>query len=107
MKAGLNRVQLIGNLGEDPEFREAGNGDSVCNFRVATTALIGKGTSRREHKEWHRVVTWGRLAELCAEQLKAGSAVYVDGRLSTRTREDRHGNRKTNTDVVANDVIFL
>lgn len=98
----------MGNLGKDPELRETRNtGTSVCNFRLATNTRSGKGEQRRTHTEWHSVVAWGRLAEICAEYLHAGSKVYIEGHLQTKKRQDRTGIERTKTEIVADHAIFL
>ena len=103
----LNKVQLIGNLGQDPEMRETASGQAVGNFSVATSEKVGKGEDREEKTEWHRVIVWGKTAEVCGQYLTKGSKVYVEGRLQTRDWEDKEGNPKRTTEVVAYKVLFL
>jgi single-strand DNA-binding protein len=101
--ASVNKAIVVGNLGADPETRQVGSDNTVCNFRVATTSKY-KG---EEHTEWHSVVAWGKTAEVCGEYLKKGSSVYVEGRLQTRKWQDKEGNDKYTTEIVAQGVQFL
>jgi single-strand DNA-binding protein len=103
----INKVILIGNLGADPEMRYTQNGTAVANFRVATTETWKKDGEREEQTEWHRVVAFGRLGEICGEYLSKGSKVYVEGRLQTRKWEDRDGNPRYTTEVVAREMKML
>jgi single-strand DNA-binding protein len=106
--AGVNKVILIGNLGRDPELRYTQSGQAVANFTLATTERFpGKDGERQERTEWHRVVAWGRTAELCAQYLSKGRSVYVEGRLQTREWENREGQKQRTTEVVALTVQFL
>src|SRR5262245_31268884 len=109
MAAGVNKVILIGNLGRDPELRYTQSGQPVVNFTMATTESWNKrdGSGREEKTEWHRIVAWGRTAELCAQYLAKGRTVYVEGRLQTREWEDREGKKQRTTEIVANTVQFL
>jgi single-strand DNA-binding protein len=108
MAGGINKVILIGNLGNDPEMRHTPNGAGVCEFRLATNeAWTDKQGQRQERTEWHRVVVWGKKAEVCSKYLSKGRQVYVEGRLRTRSWEDKEGNKRYTTEVVANDVQFL
>ena len=103
----VNKVILIGNLGADPEVRYTQNGTAVANFRVATTETWKKEGEREEQTEWHRVVTFGRLAEICGEYLSKGSKVYIEGRIQTRKWEDRDGNPRYTTEIVAREMKML
>jgi len=106
--ASVNKVILVGNLGRDPELRYTQNGQAVANFTVATNEnWTNKAGDREERTEWHRVVAWGRVAELCAEYLAKGRTVYVEGRLQTREWEDREGQKRRSTEIVAQTVQFL
>ena len=107
--AGVNKVILIGNLGRDPELRYTQSGQPVANFTMATTESWNKrdGSGREEKTEWHRIVAWGRTAELCAQYLAKGRTVYVEGRLQTREWEDREGKKQRTTEIVAQTVQFL
>ena len=108
MAGGINKVILIGNLGNDPEMRHTPNGAGVCEFRLATNeAWTDKQGQRQERTEWHRVVVWGKKAEVCSKYLSKGRQVYVEGRLRTRSWEDKEGQTRYTTVVVANDVQFL
>jgi single-strand DNA-binding protein len=103
----INKVILIGNLGADPEVRYTQNGTAVTNFRVATTESYKKEGERQEQTEWHRVVAFGRLGEICGEYLSKGSKVYIEGRLQTRKWEDRDGNARYTTEIVAREMKML
>ena len=107
MAKSLNKVMLIGRLGVDPEIRYTQNGKAVANFRMATGTPIKRGDQWEEETEWHRVVAWERLAEICSEYLNKGSKVYVEGRLRTRSWEDRNGNKRWTTEIVARDMLML
>lgn len=109
MAGGVNKVILIGHLGNDPEVRYTQSGKAVCNFRLATSERRRSGeTGEREARtEWHNIVVWEKLAELCKEYLRKGRQAYVEGRLQTRQWNDRDGNRRYTTEVVANQVVFL
>jgi single-strand DNA-binding protein len=106
--AGVNKVILVGNLGADPELRYTSGGNPVADMRLATSRryTTRDGTSK-EDTEWHRVVVWGKQAESCKEYLSKGRQVYVEGRLQTRQWEDRDGNKRYTTEVVAERVQFL
>ena len=105
---GLNRVQIIGNLGRDPEMRFTQGGTPVTNFSVAVSrSWQSREGELREETEWFRVVAWTRLAEIANEYLRRGSKVYVEGRLATRTWQDREGNDRTTTELVAQEMIML
>ncbi|MEE9515851.1 MAG: single-stranded DNA-binding protein [Candidatus Adiutricales bacterium] len=101
--AGVNKAILVGNLGRDPEIRYTQSGQAVCNFTLATTeTYTPKGSDTREDRtEWHRIVAWGKLAEICGEYLAKGKQVYIEGRLQTRDWEDRDGKKRTTTEIVA------
>lgn len=106
--AGVNKVILIGNLGRDPELRYTQGGQAVANFTLATTERFPtREGERQERTEWHRIVAWGRTAELCAQYLSKGRSVYVEGRLQTREWEDRDGQKRRTTEIVALSVQFL
>lgn len=106
--ASVNKVILVGNLGADPEVRYTQGGQAVCNFNVATNERWKDKTSGQpeERTEWHRVVVWGKLAELCRDYLAKGRTVYLEGRLQTRKWE-KDGQTKYTTEVVAQTVQFL
>ncbi|MBN2494423.1 MAG: single-stranded DNA-binding protein [Deltaproteobacteria bacterium] len=106
--AGVNKAILVGNLGADPEARYTQGGSAVTNFRIATSERwTGRDGQPQERTEWHRIVTFGRLAEHCRDYLSKGRQVYVEGRIQTRSWEDRDGNKRYTTEVVANTVQFL
>jgi len=106
--AGVNRVILIGNLGADPEMRYTSNGTAVANFRIATTERWNSPSGEKEERtEWHRIVAFGRLGEICGEYLAKGKQVYIEGRLQTRSWEDREGNQRTTTEIVATGMQML
>lgn len=108
MSAGVNKVILVGNLGNDPELRYTGAGTPVCNFRVATNEQwYDKEGQKQERTEWHRIVTWAGLAENCGQYLEKGRQVYIEGKMQTRQWEDREGNKRYTTEVVALNVQFL
>ena len=106
--AGVNKAILIGNLGADPELRHTPNGMAVANFNIATTEQwTSKNGERSERTEWHRIVCWGRLAEICNEYLSKGRQVYIEGRIQTRQWEDRDGNRRYTTEIIAQNLQML
>jgi single-strand DNA-binding protein len=107
--ASLNRVLLIGNLGQDPEKRFTPSGQPVTTFSIATTERWKDRTSgqQQERTEWHRIVVWGQQAENCAQYLSKGRPVFVEGRLQTRQWEDKEGAKRTTTEVIAQRVLFL
>ncbi len=100
--AGVNKVILIGNLGANPEVKYLSNGTTVANFRMAMTEnWVNRSGEKTTLTEWHRVVAFGRLAEICGEYLNKGKQVYIEGRLRTRTWEDKDGNKRSTTEIVA------
>lgn len=106
--AGVNKVILIGNLGADPEIRYLSNGTAVANFRIATTEnRINRSGEKVSFTEWHRIVAFGRLAEICKDYLNKGKQVYIEGRLRTRQWEDKNGNRRSTTEIVALQMQML
>jgi len=106
--ASVNKAILIGNLGRDPELRYTQGGQAVASFSIATTENFTKKTGEKEERtEWHRIVAWGRTAELCAQYLAKGRSVYIEGRLSTREWEDKEGQKRRTTEIVAQTVQFL
>ena len=106
--ASVNKVILIGNLGRDPETRYMPDGGAVTNVSVATTeAWKDKNGEKQEKTEWHRVAFFGKLAEIAGEYLKKGSQVYVEGRLQTRKWQDKDGQDKYTTEIVANAMQML
>lgn len=108
MARGVNKVILVGRLGQDPELNETNGGTAVCNMRMATgDSYTNRDGEEVDTTEWHDVVAWGRLAEICGEYLDKGRQVYVEGTLQTRQWEDRDGNARYNTEVKARDVVFM
>ena len=109
MARGINKVILVGNLGQDPETRYMPSGGAVTNFTVATNESWKDKQSgeQKERTEWHKVAMFGRLAEIAAEYLRKGSQVYVEGRLQTRKWQDRDGNDRWTTEIVANEMQML
>ena len=107
--ASLNKVILIGNLGRDPETRYAPSGDAICNITVATTETWKDKQSgeRKEATEWHRVVFFGRLAEIAAQYLRKGSQIYVEGRLQTRKWQDKDGQDRYTTEIRGDEMKML
>jgi single-strand DNA-binding protein len=106
--AGVNKVILIGNLGADPEVKYLSNGTTVANFRIATTEnRTNRSGEKTTTTEWHRIVAFGRLAEICGEYLTKGKQVYIEGRLRTRSWEDKDGNRKWTTEILATQMQML
>jgi len=106
--SGVNKVILVGHLGADPEMRHTQSGTAVTSFRIATTERYNdKSGERQERTEWHRIVTWAKLAEICNNYLRKGKQVYIEGRLQTRQWEDQSGNTRYTTEVVANNMVML
>ncbi|MBI5587065.1 MAG: single-stranded DNA-binding protein [Deltaproteobacteria bacterium] len=106
--AGINKVILVGNLGADPEIRYTPSGMAVANFRLATSETRANKEGQKETKtEWHRIVTFGKLAEICGEYLSKGKQVYIEGRIQTRNWDDKDGNKKYITEIVANTMQML
>ena len=109
MARGVNKVILVGNLGQDPEVKYMPSGQAVCNISIATTdSWNDKSTGeKQERTEWHRVVFFRRLAEIAGEYLRKGSQVYVEGRLQTRKWQDQSGSDRYTTEIVVNDMQML
>lgn len=106
--ANLNKVQIIGNLGQDPEMRFTANGRAVTTLNVAVNRrYTTQDGERHEDTEWVRVVAWQKLAELASQYLAKGRSVYVEGRLQTREWEDKEGQRRFTTEVIAQEIQFL
>lgn len=105
--AGINKVIIIGRLGQDPEMKAIGQGTTVTRLNVATSEnWVDKNGQKQERTEWHRVTVWGKLAEICGKYLAKGRQVYVEGKLQTRSWED-NGQKKYATEIVAQTVQFL
>ena len=108
MARGVNKVILIGNLGKDPEMRYTQSGTAVANFSLATTdSWTGKDGNKEERTEWHNIVAWARLAEICSQYLTKGRQVYIEGRIQTRKWEDKDGNTRYTTEIVAQNMQML
>tara|TARA_R100000808_G_C2150233_1_gene158904 strand:- start:2199 stop:2648 length:450 start_codon:yes stop_codon:yes gene_type:complete len=107
MAKGVNRVHLIGNVGQDIELRQTNGGTSVANIRLAMTERVKSGDRWEEQTEWIDVVVFGHNAESCSKFLRKGSTCFVEGRLSTRSWEDNQGNKRNKTEIVARNVQFL
>lgn len=107
--AGMNKAILIGNLGKDPEVRYTPSGTAVANFSIATSESWKDKESgeKRERTEWHRIVAWGKLAEICGEYLHKGKQVYVEGRIQTRDWEDNDGIKRYTTEIIINQILML
>ena len=106
--SGVNKVILVGNLGSDPELRHTPSGTPVANFRIATNEVFNNREGKREERtEWHRIVAFGRLAEVCGQYLKKGRQVYIEGRLRTRDWEDQSGNKRYTTEINAMQMVML
>ncbi len=109
MARGINKVILVGHLGKDPEVRYSPNGGAVANITIATSeSWKDKNTGeKQERTEWHRIVFFGRLAEIAGEYLKKGLQVYIEGRLQTRKWQDKEGKDRYTTEIVANEMQML
>lgn len=108
MARSLNRVQLIGNMTRDPELRYTPNGTAVCSFGLATgRSWTTESGEKREETDFHKIVAWNKLAELCSQLLAKGRKIYVEGRLSTRNWTGKDGTQKTTTEVIIDDMIIL
>jgi single-strand DNA-binding protein len=106
--AGVNKVILVGNLGTDPELRYTPSGKAVANFSLATNEQwTNKDGEKEERTEWHRIVAWGRLGEICGEYLSKGSQIYIEGKIQTRAWEDRDGNKRYTTEIIAQAMQML
>lgn len=108
MAGSVNKVILIGHLGADPEIRATQSGSMVANLRIATNEYwTGKDGQKGERTEWHRVVCWGKQADLVEKYLSKGRQIYLEGRLQTRSWEDQQGQKRYSTEIVANQITFL
>lgn len=108
MASGVNKVLLIGRLGKDPEVRYTTTGGSVATFSVATNEnWTDKNGQKQERTEWHRIVAWGKLGEICGQYLSKGREAFIEGRLQTREWTDKDGNKRYTTEIVASNVQFL
>jgi single-strand DNA-binding protein len=108
MSRGLNKVMVIGHLGKDPEMRYTPSGRPVTTFTVAVSRSWNTADGeRRTETEWFNIVAWGNLAEICKQYLYKGQQVYIEGRLQTRRWDDKEGQKHTNVEVVANEMMML
>lgn len=108
MAGSVNKVIIVGNLGADPDLRYTASGAPVCELRIATNeSWNDKQGQRQERTEWHKVIVWGKTGENCAKYLSKGRQVYVEGRLQTRSWDDKDGNKRYTTEIIAGDVQFL
>ena len=108
MAKSLNKVQLIGNLTRDPELKYTPQGTAVCTFGVATNRQwTTESGDKKDEADFHRIVSWSKLAEICAQLLKKGRKVYLEGRLQTRNWETQDGDKRSTTEVVITDMILL
>ena len=108
MAKGVNKVILVGNLGQDPELRHTDSGTAVCNIRLATNESYKDASGQLVEKtEWHGIVAWGKLAEICGTYLKKGSKAYFEGTLQTRKWQDKEGNDRYTTEVKAKEMMIL
>jgi single-strand DNA-binding protein len=108
MAGGLNKAVLIGNLGRDPEMRYTQSGVAVANFNIATSETwTNKEGEKETRTEWHRIVAFGKLGEICGEYLAKGRQVFIEGRIQTRDWEDKEGVKRYTTEIVANQMIML
>jgi len=106
--AGVNKVILIGNLGKDPEVRHLEGGATVANFPMATTETYkDKNGNRQEQTEWHNIVVWRGLADVAEKYLKKGMTIYVEGKLRTRSWDDKEGNKRYTTEIVGDSFTIL
>lgn len=106
--AGVNKVIIVGNLGKDPELRHTPQGMAVASFSVATSeSWNSKDGQKQSRTEWHRIVAWGKLGELCSKYLAKGRQAYIEGRMQTRNWEDKEGQKRYTTEIIATTVQFL
>lgn len=104
----VNKVILVGRLGRDPETRFTSSGQAVCNFSIATDETYkDRAGERQKRTEWHRIVMWGRLAELAQQYLRKGSMVYIEGRIQSRQWDDREGQKRTSFEIIGSAMKFL
>lgn len=104
----LNKVSLIGRVGRDPEIRYTSSGRAVANFSLATgESWKDQDGNMQERTEWHRIVIWGKLAEICGEYVRKGMKLYLEGRIQSREWEDQEGNARTSVEVICHDMIML
>lgn len=109
MASSLNKAMVIGNLTRDPELRQTGGGQSVCSFGVATNRSWTNSSSgeKQEQVEYHNIVAWGKLAEICAQYLKKGNKVFIEGRLQTRDWAGQDGVKRYRTEIITENMVML
>ena len=104
----INKVILVGNLGKDPELRHIGSGMAVCTFSLATTDRFkNKQGEQQDKTEWHNIVAWAGLAEICGKYLTKGKQVYIEGRIQNRSYDDRDGNKRYISEIVASEMQMI
>ena len=103
----MNKTILIGKLGQDPELKFTPSGSAVCQFSMATSEKYTKDGQKQEKTEWHNIVIWGKIAEVCNQYLKKGSKVMIEGKIQTRTWDDKDGKKCYKTEINASQVEFL
>lgn len=103
----VNKAMIIGRLGNNPEVKTISTGNTVANFSIATSENWLKDGEKQERTEWHRIVVWGKMADICGKYLSKGSSVYVEGRIQTRSWEDKDGQKRYTTEINAQRVQFL
>ena len=108
-RSGINKVILVGNLGKDPDMRYTAGGDAVANLSIATSESWNDNQTgeKKEKTEWHRVVFFRRIAEVCGEYLKKGSSIYIEGSLRTRDWDDDQGNKRYTTEIIGREMQML
>lgn len=104
---GVNKVILIGRLGQDPELRVTPSGQQVCTLSLATSESWTKDGNKEERTEWHRVILWGKSAENASKYLKKGSGAYIEGKLQTRSWDDKEGQKRYTTEIIASSIQFI
>lgn len=105
--ASVNKVIIVGRLGQEPEMRSTNSGQQVCTLNIATSETWMKDGKKEEKTEWHRVILWGKQAENANKYLKKGRLVYIEGKLQTRTWQDQQGSKRFTTEILANSMQFL
>ncbi|MBN2232869.1 MAG: single-stranded DNA-binding protein [Deltaproteobacteria bacterium] len=105
--AGVNKAILVGRLGADPEVKYGTSGTPITTFNLATTETWNRDGQKEERTEWHRIVTFGKLAEICGRYLNKGKQIYIEGRIQTRSWEDKDGNKRWTTEIIANQMQML
>lgn len=103
----VNKHTIIGNVGRDAEVRFTGKQQAVANFSIATTETYGQGADKKERTDWHNIVAWGKLGEFCGEYVKKGRQLYVEGKVQTRSYEDKNGQKRYSTETVAHTIQLL